>query len=104
MTPLRHLSSTPNPTIPVQKETAPDVFRIIPTVGPRLAEVFMELDYADIDALRGENPQDMYDRLISQRGEHVDRCVLYVFRLAVYYAAGGRDPQRLRWWDWKDTP
>ncbi|NMB56563.1 pathogenicity locus, partial [Candidatus Beckwithbacteria bacterium] len=31
-----------------------------------------------------------------------DRCLLYVFRCAVYYAKGGRDPEKLKWWNWKD--
>ena len=38
----------------------------------------------------------MYDRLIRLRGAHQDRCVLYVFRCAVYYASRARhDPETL---------
>ena len=33
----------------------------------------------------------------------VDRCLLYVFRCACYYARTKRpDPQKLLWWNWKD--
>jgi hypothetical protein len=33
----------------------------------------------------------------------VDRCVLYVFRCAVYYANNKtHDPELLKWWNWKD--
>ncbi len=33
----------------------------------------------------------------------LDRCVLYVFRCANYYAAHKRhDPELLKWWNWKD--
>jgi hypothetical protein len=32
-----------------------------------------------------------------------DRCLLYVFRCAVYYASTARpSPAKLRWWNWKD--
>lgn len=45
----------------------------------------------------------MYLRLCAQEGAHVDRCVLYVFRCAVYYASTDRpDPDLLKWWNWKD--
>jgi hypothetical protein len=33
----------------------------------------------------------------------MDRCVLYAFRCAVYYASHDvRDPKLLKWWNWKD--
>jgi hypothetical protein len=35
------------------------------------------------------------------RGGHVDKCVLYAFRCAVYYSSNSRhDPERLKWWNW----
>jgi len=45
----------------------------------------------------------MYRRLITLRGAHQDRCLLYVFRCAVYFASTPR-PRRdlLDWWRWKD--
>lgn len=33
----------------------------------------------------------------------MDRCMLYVFRCAVYYASSEQhDPELLKWWNWKD--
>lgn len=53
--------------------------------------------------LRGRDPQRLYDELEERAGAHVDRCVLYVFRCAVYWAeAGETDPVLTRWWSWKD--
>ncbi|MEJ2052157.1 MAG: helix-hairpin-helix domain-containing protein, partial [Calditrichota bacterium] len=38
-----------------------------------------------------------------QSGYKVDRCMLYVFRTAVYYVSNtGHDPEKLKWWNWKD--
>jgi hypothetical protein len=32
-----------------------------------------------------------------------DRCLLYVFRCAVYYAStAAPEPELLKWWSWKD--
>lgn len=36
------------------------------------------------------------------RGEPQDRCLLYVFRCAVYYASRAKhDPEVLKWWNWR---
>ncbi|NJB68112.1 hypothetical protein GGQ74_001785 [Desulfobaculum xiamenense] len=75
----------------------------IPGVGPSLARDLADLGYRGVDELSGHDPQRMYERLMELRGQHIDRCVLYVFRLAVYFAEGGREPDRLKWWNWKDS-
>jgi hypothetical protein len=47
----------------------------------------------------------MYADLCRQRKAAVDRCVLYVFRCAVYFASQTvHDPELLKWWRWKDKP
>lgn len=77
-------------------------FEIIPGIGVSLASDLESLGYTTVDDLRGQDPQEMYDRLERQVGQHVDRCVLYTFRCAVYYAEDGRDEDKLKWWNWKD--
>ena len=77
----------------------------IPGVGPSIAQDFLDLDIVQVTDLNGADPEELYERLCALRGEHIDRCVLYVFRCAVYFASHERhDPQRLKWWTWKDTP
>jgi hypothetical protein len=77
----------------------------IPGIGEKLAAVLHELGYSKVDHLRGEDPEQMYQRLNALHGEEVDRCVLYTFRCAVYYASNRvHDPQKLKWWYWKDKP
>jgi len=76
----------------------------IPGVGDKLARVLMDLGYRRIADLKGENPEEMYHRLGILRQKHIDRCVLYVFRCAVYYAESTPpDAELLKWWNWKDT-
>jgi len=37
-------------------------------------------------------------------GQHIDRCVLYIFREAVYFAGNPQpEPELLKWWNWKDN-
>jgi hypothetical protein len=76
----------------------------IPGVGPSLEQDLIDLGYRRIPQLRCANPEKMYDKLCALRGEHIDRCVLYVFRCAVYYAGNSvHDPELLKWWNWKDA-
>ena len=76
----------------------------IPGVGPSLSKDLQDLGYKEVADLTGEDPEKMYARLMHIRGEHQDRCVLYVFRCAVYFASNKRhDPTQLKWWNWKDS-
>jgi hypothetical protein len=78
-------------------------FRRIPGVGRSIAEDLWELGYRGTAELADADPQQMYDRFCALRGMHVDRCLLYVFRGAVYFASHREhDPELLKWWSWKD--
>ena len=39
-----------------------------------------------VSDLKNGNPDKLYEKLEKKTGTHIDRCVLYVFRAAVYYA------------------
>ena len=81
-----------------------DDLQSIPGVGPSLAQDLRDLGIQHVAALRGQDPERLYARLIAQRGVHQDRCVLYVFRCAVYFAETPQpNPERLKWWNWKDA-
>ena len=80
-----------------------DSLQAIPGVGKSIAADLRSLGIQDIEALCGKDPEAMYQALMDSVGSHIDRCVLYVFRCAVYYAEHGRhDPEKLKWWNWKD--
>ena len=75
----------------------------IPGVGKTISRDFMEMGYATVESLKGQDPEEMYLRHCSIKGFKVDRCFLYVCRCAVYYAENTEyDPKKLRWWNWKD--
>jgi hypothetical protein len=75
----------------------------IPGIGPSLARDLVDVGIRRVADLRRRSPERLYQRLCTLRGQHQDRCVLYVFRCAVYFATSKRrDPERLKWWTWKD--
>jgi nucleotidyltransferase/DNA polymerase involved in DNA repair len=75
----------------------------IPGIGPRISLLLNDVGIHRVDDLKGRNPEHLYQRLITTKGKHVDRCVLYTFRCAVYYASNrNHTPSKLKWWNWKD--
>jgi hypothetical protein len=81
-----------------------DELQTIPGVGPSIAQDLRDLGVARVADLSGADPERMYEDLTRLRGAHVDRCMLYVLRCAVYYASRTRhDPAKLKWWNWKDA-
>jgi hypothetical protein len=89
-------------TAATQQDSLRD-FQRIPGIGPSLADDLWLLGYRSVAELRAEDPEAMYQRLCELSGGHVDRCVLYVFRCAVYFASNDtRDPELLKWWMWSD--
>ena len=82
----------------------PDPLQAIPGVGPSIAEDLRALGIRSAAQLRNQDPEKLHARLITLRGAHQDRCVLYVFRCAVYFASTPRPkPRLLKWWNWKDA-
>ena len=75
----------------------------IPGVGPRMARHLKRIGCPTLESLRGQDPEALYQRDCLSQGCQVDRCVLYVYRLAVHYAEHGScPPDKQNWWDWKD--
>ncbi|MCX4370648.1 MAG: Pathogenicity locus [Dysosmobacter sp.] len=75
----------------------------IPGVGDRTAAVMEALGIRQISDLRGQVPEELYLRECLMKGYQEDRCALYVWRAAVYYADHQRrEPEKLKWWYWKD--
>lgn len=78
-------------------------FQTIPGIGPSMAHDLIDLGFSNASELRGEDPERMYSDLCELRGQQMDRCVLYVFRCAVYFVSSdSHDPNLLKWWSWKN--
>lgn len=86
-----------------KKRTVLQELRGIPGIGKSIAEDLWQLDIRSAKDLKGKDPEKLYLKRCSQQGVAVDRCLLYTFRCAVYFASHKRhDPELLKWWNWKD--
>lgn len=78
--------------------------QVIPGVGKSIAADLWELGIRSVTDLKGKDPELLYTKRCEQQGVHIDRCLLYVFRCAVYFAEHKRhDPEKLKWWNWKNS-
>lgn len=68
-----------------------------------MADDLTLLGIKKVDDLKGKDPEKLYAELCIRKGRILDRCILYVFRCAVYYAnEKTHDPEKLKWWNWTD--
>lgn len=86
------------------KQTIKELTKI-PGVGNSIATDLYNIGIRHIADLKGEDPQQLYDRSNHFAGCIQDRCLLYVFRGAVYFAEtpiNELEAEKLKWWNWKD--
>jgi len=77
----------------------------IPSVGTSIAQDLISMGITRISQLKGRSPEALYKKLSDMTGGYQDPCVLYTFRCAVYYASNAtHDPEKLKWWNWKNLP
>ena len=90
--------------MPPKRRRSSDPLQSIPGVGPSIAADLRKIGIREVADLRGCDPEHLYERSNRLRGVRQDRCLLYVFRCAAYFAATKRpDPERLKWWNWSDA-
>jgi exonuclease I len=72
-------------------------------VGRVIANGLWDIGITSIEELKDKNPENLYEKVCAFKGERIDKCVLYVYRCAVYYASNdNHDSELLKWWNWKD--
>lgn len=78
-------------------------FQKIPGVGKSISKDLYVLGYRSIEDLKDRDPEMMYERLCMMENKHLDRCLLYTFRCAVYFASTKKhEADKLKWWHWTD--
>jgi hypothetical protein len=86
------------------KEAIRDLMQI-PGVGTSIADDLWNINVRSVADLKGKDPEALYHASNRFAGVVQDRCLLYVFRCAVYYAetdVPDQDAAKLKWWNWKD--
>jgi hypothetical protein len=85
------------------RQRALEELQAAPGIGASLGRDLVALGIRGLSDLRTADPEELYERLCRRCGCRVDRCVLYSFRCAVYFASHEEhDPELLKWWSWKD--
>jgi len=77
----------------------------IPSIGKSIANDLWNIGIASVADLKGKDPEVLFDLSNRYVGTVQDRCLLYSFRCAIYYASTdseAHDPELLKWWNWKD--
>jgi len=88
----------------ITKKHAVNDLTIIPGVGKSIATDLLKIGINSVSELKGKNPEKLYDLSNAYAGTIQDKCLLYVFRCAVYYAntpQEEQEPEKLKWWNWK---
>jgi hypothetical protein len=87
-----------------KKESLKDLMHI-PGIGKSIANDLWNIGIRNVADLKRKNPEYLYDLSNAYAGVVQDRCLLYTFRCAVYFASTDKKKQKsekLKWWNWKD--
>ena len=78
--------------------------KTIPGVGKNMAGHLEALGITCVEDLAGRDPEELYLQDCARfPGQTLDRCCLYVYRLAVAWTEGRcDDPEKQKWWNWTD--
>lgn len=77
----------------------------IPGIGRTFVQDFSRIDVFSISDLVDQDPETLFEalRLANEAVDHkTSKNYLYVIRMAVYYANGGRNELKLKWNAWKE--
>ncbi len=78
---------------------------IVPGIGKSIAQDLVNIGINRVADLKGKDAEQLYDQSNKLAGCTQDRCLLYTFRCAIYYAETPkerRETEKLKWWNWKD--
>ncbi len=77
--------------------------KTIPNIGYKTKQSFFNIGITCVEDLKGKNPEELYIKDSEVKGFIEDKCQLYLFRMAVYYADHDKwEEEKLKWWYWKD--
>lgn len=87
-----------------EKQIAIKKLTVIPGVGKSIACDLWNIGIKQVSDLKGKDPLELFHESNNFAGAVQDRCLLYVFRCAVYFAETPTekyDSEKLKWWNWK---
>ncbi len=75
----------------------------IPGNGKTFEKDFARLSRTTLEQLQGKDAEGLFLelKLANDAEDHkTSKICLYVIRMCIYYANGGRDPEKLKWNAW----
>jgi nucleotidyltransferase/DNA polymerase involved in DNA repair len=77
--------------------------QIIPGIGKSIEKNLNDIGIFSITDLCNKDAEKLFDMSNRKVNKIQDRCLLYVFRCAVYFAnTKNPETEKLKWWNWKD--
>ena len=76
----------------------------VPGIGKTFERDFQRIGIQSLEELVGRDPEQLFAELVEAnlKEQHAtSKNYLYVLRMAVYFAEGGRDKELLVWHAWK---
>jgi hypothetical protein len=77
----------------------------IPGIGKTFEKDLRRIGIASVEQLAHEDAEALFEKLTlaNEAEDHkTSKNYLYVLRMCIYFANGGRDADRLKWHAWKD--
>ena len=74
----------------------------IPNIGEKTKQSLLNIGITCVEDLKGKNPEELYYKDCIVKGLQEDKCQLYLFRMAIYYAENTVwEEEKLKWWYFK---
>ena len=77
----------------------------IPGIGKTFAKDFARVGMQSLEDFQNRQADNVFEALAiaNQQDNHkTSKNYLYVIRMVIYYAGGGRDAEKLKWSFWKN--
>ena len=78
---------------------------VIPGIGKTFAKYFVRIGMHCVEDFHNKRADAIFETLViaNQQDNHkTSKNYLYVIRMVIYYAGGGRDAEKLKWSFWKN--
>ena len=77
---------------------------VIPGIGKTFAKDFVRIGFNAVEDFANTKAESAFAALVAANNKEDHRTgknYLYVIRMVIYYAEGGRDSNKLKWSYWK---
>jgi hypothetical protein len=84
---------------------AETLLKTVPGIGKTLVKDFARIGLYFVEDFETKVAEEVFENLhqVNLKENHkTSKNYLYVIRMLIYYAGGGRDPEKIKWSCWKN--